>query len=380
MKAALVFRNALGPYLYTAGRFAYDHAIAAVHPMYYDHDTADAYGYTKSQYMLGDALMAAPITDSALSANESTPSNCAPKAHLGCVDAHWANHGLFATDLGNSPDVTLSSCASDCGKLSFSVFGVGWGGVGHGSQCLCGNKEPPAAKLLQNDKECTHYPCSGNASENCGGNWRTQAYTLECAALPPPAPTTKTVWIPPGDWLPWNASRIIKGGTTGALLEHQMYELHEIPLFAKAGAVVPTQTMAKAEGPLVWIVFPGASGTGNSYDDDGNTTGYEKNVSVSWATLTHSTVDAAIKINIRGAHGHHGQMLQLRQLADGAAPTKVTCGGSELPKIAPPAHGSASNAGWWVVPAAKDSLWSVAGSVMVSLPRDGSGSVSVVVS
>jgi len=34
MKAAMVFRNSLLPYLYTAGRYAYDHAIATVHPMY----------------------------------------------------------------------------------------------------------------------------------------------------------------------------------------------------------------------------------------------------------------------------------------------------------------------------------------------------------
>jgi hypothetical protein len=138
--------------------------------------------------------------------------------------------------------------------------------------------------------------------------------------------------------------------------------------------------MAKAEGPLVWIVFSGVSGTGNSYDDDGNTIGYDKNVSVSWATLTHSTVDAAMTIDIRGAHGHHAQMLQLRQLADGVTPTKVACGGSELSKIAPPAQGSASIAEWWVVPATEDIMWSAAGSVMVSLSRDGSGSVSVVVS
>jgi alpha-glucosidase (family GH31 glycosyl hydrolase) len=32
----MVFRNALGPFLYTAGRHAYDHAVAAVHPLYYD--------------------------------------------------------------------------------------------------------------------------------------------------------------------------------------------------------------------------------------------------------------------------------------------------------------------------------------------------------
>ena len=381
MKAAMVFRNAIGPYLYTAGRFAYDHAIAAVHPMYYDADVPEAYSFAKSQYMLGDALMAAPITESAIRMNASAGSGgCGPKAHVGCVDAHWANHGLFATDLGNSPDVTLHSCASECGKLSFSVFGVGWGGVGHGSQCLCGNQEPPAAKLLKNDPECSRHPCSGNMTENCGGNWRTQVYTVDCGPASPPVPSTSQIWVPPGTWLPWNASRIIHGGATGTLLQDQAYELDEIPLFAKAGAVVPTQTMAKAEGgPLVWIVFPGAaSGMGTNYDDDGNTTGYEKNVSVSWATLKHSTVGAAMTINISGTHRHQGQMLQLRQLAGAVPPTKVASGGVELPKIAPPTGGGESSAGgWWVVPAAEDSLWLAAGSVMVSLPAAGGGSESV---
>lgn len=140
--------------------------------------------------MLGSELMAAPVTAPAVSRNSST-RHCKPSVHHGCVDAHWANRGLFATDLGNSPSETLQSCASKCGSLGnlapfrgwFTVFGVGWGGAGHGSNCLCGNAVPPQSKILTNDKECTAHACSGNNTQNCGGNWRTWNSFVVCAPL-----------------------------------------------------------------------------------------------------------------------------------------------------------------------------------------------------
>ena len=36
---------------------------------------------------------------------------CDVGTHFGCVDAHWGNHGLFATDTGNDLNLTLASCA-----------------------------------------------------------------------------------------------------------------------------------------------------------------------------------------------------------------------------------------------------------------------------
>jgi hypothetical protein len=125
-------------------------------------------------------------------------------------------------------------------------MGVSWGGVGHGSQCHCGNKEPPPGKILHNDAQCTADACSGNKTENCGGNWRTQVYSVACPAAPPPAPSTKAVWIPPGSWVPWNTS----GNATshnGPQVLHNKYDLHEIPLFARAGAVVPVRTLARRQ-------------------------------------------------------------------------------------------------------------------------------------
>lgn len=120
MKEALLLRNALVPYLYTAARNAYDDAVAAVHPLYYDWPELDAaYKYDSAQYLLGEDFLAAPITSS--STNRSERTGCLAQDYLGCVDAHWGNHGLFATDLGNFDSLTLSLCASKCASLSYKV-------------------------------------------------------------------------------------------------------------------------------------------------------------------------------------------------------------------------------------------------------------------
>jgi hypothetical protein len=54
------------------------------------------------------------------------------------------------------------------------------------------------------------------------------------------------------------------------------YALGDIPLFVRAGAVIPTRSMASAylnvANPLIWVVAPGAShGNGVVYEDDGDT-------------------------------------------------------------------------------------------------------------
>ena len=106
------------------------------------------------------------------------------------------------------------------------------------------------------------------------------------------------IWIPPGKWLPWNASAEISGGASGVVLKAQQFALNEIPLFARAGAVVPTQTMRKEDGPLVWILFPGAAGNGSTYHDDGNTTRYQTSDGVSWAHLAHATAGGTTTITV----------------------------------------------------------------------------------
>lgn len=61
MRDAFLLRSALGPYIYTHARRAFDTGVALVHPMYYDSPAADeAYEYI-GQYMFGENVVAAPI-------------------------------------------------------------------------------------------------------------------------------------------------------------------------------------------------------------------------------------------------------------------------------------------------------------------------------
>ena len=384
MKDAMVLRNALGPYLYTAGRFAYDEAVASVHPMYYDWDLQEAYDFADRQYLLGEALMAAPVTSSAANySNGTAGSGCKPGKSLGCYSDHERVEPR--TEGGNDMHLTLAKCAARCLPTD-KYMAVDSGGPlsGNASQCRCGSK-PPSAQHKQPDSACDA-GCSGDRSENCGGIWKASVYSLDCpsshAPSPPPSLSPPAdVWVPPGKWLPWNASAEISGGTSGVVLKAQQFALNEIPLFVRAGAVVPTQTMRKEDGPLIWILFPGAAGNGSAYHDDGNTTRYQTSDGVYWAHLTHATAGGTTTIAVTGKHGYQeGQWLQLRRLAGAPTPTKVSCNGKPLAKIAPPTDDEqTSGAGWWIAPMADDSLLVAGGSVMVSLPQSES-ELSVTVS
>ena len=74
MKEAMVLRNNLGPYLYTAARNAFDTGVALVHPMYYDSPHEEAAYVHKQQYMLGDDILASPISEP-VNRNASTISS-----------------------------------------------------------------------------------------------------------------------------------------------------------------------------------------------------------------------------------------------------------------------------------------------------------------
>jgi alpha-glucosidase (family GH31 glycosyl hydrolase) len=61
MRAAMLLRTELVPYLYTASRAAYDSGIAIVHPLYYDWPELDAAYAHRSEYMLGPDLLVNPV-------------------------------------------------------------------------------------------------------------------------------------------------------------------------------------------------------------------------------------------------------------------------------------------------------------------------------
>jgi alpha-glucosidase len=66
MKAALVLRDDLLPYLTTAYRTFHDTGVGVVHPCYYEHpEEEEAYATRGAQYRFGSEVLAAPITKAA---------------------------------------------------------------------------------------------------------------------------------------------------------------------------------------------------------------------------------------------------------------------------------------------------------------------------
>ena len=103
---------------------------------------------------------------------------------------------------------------------------------------------------------------------------------------------TQKIWFPRGSWFNFFTGEQIKGGswhTTKSALE-------DIPVYAKAGAIVPLAPKVGwggIENPkeLDIYVFPGQDNTFELYEDDGETTDYQRgNYAITTFTLKNNTL------------------------------------------------------------------------------------------
>jgi hypothetical protein len=83
------------------------------------------------------------------------------------------------------------------------------------------------------------------------------------------------VWLPEGRWFDPAHGAILDGG-----IEHSLdYALAEIPLFIRCGAVIPRleqgQSLHEPFSNLILDLYPGAGGTGELYDDEGDNDNYQ---------------------------------------------------------------------------------------------------------
>jgi alpha-glucosidase (family GH31 glycosyl hydrolase) len=159
---------------------------------------------------------------------------------------------------------------------------------------------------------------------------------------------TKTTWLPDGDWYSAVSGRVdvAKGGAT--FIEGN-YTLGEVPLWVKAGAVVPYVPLrslpsivgvaGKQYTYLGWRIYPGAlNGEGYAYEDDGETTAYLDGafVNTTCKYTTHADGGMEITISSSGAgypewpSGAHERVHQIR-LLNRPPPTSIKFGGVQVP-------------------------------------------------
>jgi alpha-glucosidase len=162
----------------------------------------------------------------------------------------------------------------------------------------------------------------------------------------------RSIWIPEGDWIEWPTGAHLHGP---ALMD-RTFRLDEIPVYARAGAIVPTQQRepfasiapdaleTQTQGqpppdPLILQIFPGASGEGNLYEDSGDTLGY-KSTEFAWTHFRQQRLpDGALQIQILPATGGFAGMPAARSyelhLANSWPPAGITVNGQSISFVGP---------------------------------------------
>jgi len=229
LRSAYQLRYALEPYVYTEARRTYDTGVAFVHPLYYDWPEAgDAYT-SKDEYMFGDQMLAAPVTEPA--------------------------HGP--------------------------------GGL-----------------------------------------------------------ATEKIWLPRGEWIEWPTGKHF----TGPASVERSFSIDQIPVYLRAGAIVPMQppmlyTGQKSVDPLIVNIWPLASGTTSSYslyEDNGVSVLYQRGVFT--RTPIHATqAGDMLRVEIGPVEGSFPGMLKTRsyeiRLPADWPPASVTVNGKPVSQAGPGTEG-----------------------------------------
>ena len=146
----------------------------------------------------------------------------------------------------------------------------------------------------------------------------------------------KEVWIPEGEWVEWFTGSRLRG----PVHVRRFFELDEIPVYVRAGGIVPLQpkmshTGALPVNPMILAIFPGDSGSVRIYEDQGDATDYQRGA-CSWTPVRHHRLPGGeLLIEILPVEGGFPEMLTRRSyeiLLEGTLPpARAICGDDELP-------------------------------------------------
>ena len=133
------------------------------------------------------------------------------------------------------------------------------------------------------------------------------------------------VMLPGGEWFNyWTGERVppapprTQDGVTGGQLVHVEDKLEKLPVYVRAGTILPQQPVVQnvdetPKGPLELRVYPGPNCGGELYMDDGNTFAFQKGEFL----RVHFTCEAAssgVKVHISAADGPYRPWFQQLQV------------------------------------------------------------------
>jgi len=152
-----------------------------------------------------------------------------------------------------------------------------------------------------------------------------------------------SIWFPPGTWTHWFTGVIYKGPS----VEKVISTMDDMPLFAKAGAIVPMQPYMDFDGqlpvdPLIIQVFPGADGLFVLYEDEGENFNFRQG-KFGLTNLVFSNSNRSLLVSAR--QGSFMNALSQRaysvRFINVSNPKTVTINGASLNRVNP------GNVGFW---------------------------------
>ncbi|HYG08907.1 MAG TPA: glycoside hydrolase family 31 protein, partial [Pyrinomonadaceae bacterium] len=141
--------------------------------------------------------------------------------------------------------------------------------------------------------------------------------------------TKRPVYFPKGDaWIDWWTGARYEGGTTAEIDA----PLSRLPLFARAGAVIPLQPVVQHTGemarvPLSVVVVHGADGEGRIHQDAGDGYGYRQSA---WRTTTVTQTGGTIRLKHVGDFSEARRVSVVEVLGLNEKPKEVRVDGREV--------------------------------------------------
>jgi len=172
-------------------------------------------------------------------------------------------------------------------------------------------------------------------------------------AAPVVAPADKTsglatehVWLPQGEWIEWPTGKHV----TGPASTDRSFSIDQIPVYLKAGAIVPMQppmsyTGQKPVDPLivnVWPLNPGTTSSYSVYEDSGIAEEYQRGVFARTPIKAAQTGDT-LRVEIGPVEGSYEGMMKTRsyelRLPADWPPASVTVNGVAVNRGGPTGKG-----------------------------------------
>jgi len=160
---------------------------------------------------------------------------------------------------------------------------------------------------------------------------------------------SKTIWVPPGKWVELDTSVVHNGKADGTSELNKLWDLSEIPIFIRGGAIIPTIPVTPGDTigvasrqytTLIFSIHPGGSGSDTTkvYEDDGKTVAYLDGKSFVWTTASYTrttngnTNTLTITVSSAGSYPEFPTTRRYQfHLVNSIAPNNVTSNGNNVP-------------------------------------------------